>query len=394
MTKQRSEAFTCHVFLIPSLPLRLSALWPFFMFGDRLLPSSAEEEVAESNAGGPAGRRGGGGGRPAVVTLEEITVEPFRIVYEAVGTVEALARVTVQTAVAGTVTRIGFTPGAEVREDDALLMLDARQQELALSSASATLEEAEETLARTEQLARSGSISATTLQDAQTAVSLAQIAVEQAEFDLGRRTVTAPLSGVIGLTDFTQGGYLNAGTEIATISQAEQVNIAFSLPERATAVLELGRMVRVTLPSRPGQSFSAQVSAIATEIAPVTRQIAVEAVMDNAEAGLTHGMIASVQMAVDQPPHAIVPALSLSWSRDEPSVYVSREGVAEQVPVTLRHRVNDQIWVEADLASGDQVVVEGVQKLRPGSPVMIAGQGRPRGGDGRLQGGNANRQGG
>lgn len=364
------------------------------MFGDRLLPSSAEEEVAESNAGGPAGRRGGGGGRPAVVTLEEITVEPFRIVYEAVGTVEALARVTVQTAVAGTVTRIGFTPGAEVREDDALLMLDARQQELALSSASATLEEAEETLARTEQLARSGSISATTLQDAQTAVSLAQIAVEQAEFDLGRRTVTAPLSGVIGLTDFTQGGYLNAGTEIATISQAEQVNIAFSLPERATAVLELGRMVRVTLPSRPGQSFSAQVSAIATEIAPVTRQIAVEAVMDNAEAGLTHGMIASVQMAVDQPPHAIVPALSLSWSRDEPSVYVLREGVAEQVPVTLRHRVNDQIWVEADLASGDQVVVEGVQKLRPGSPVMIAGQGRPRGGDGRLQGGNANRQGG
>lgn len=352
----------------------------YVMFGDRLSggPSGEEADGRTEQASGGGGAAGGpeGGGRQTVVTLEPVEVRGYRTVYEAVGTVEALARVVVQSEVTGRVTNVLFRPGDTVAAGAGLVALESRQQELEVARAEAELAEAQDALNRLQSLQTAGSAAVTNVQvqAARTAVELARVGLEAARFDREQRTITAPLDGTIGLTDVTVGTFVNSGDEIATISQVDEVKVVFALPENATEVLQPGLDVRVTLPSRPGRVFHAAVTAVGTEIDPTTRLIEVEATMDNSAVGLTHGTIADAEIAVEREPLPAVPSLALSWGRDGASVFVAEDGVTRPVQVTVAHRVNDTLWVEADLKAGDQIVVEGVQKVREGMTVVTAEQ--------------------
>ncbi|SET88563.1 efflux RND transporter periplasmic adaptor subunit [Paracoccus homiensis] len=346
----------------------------YWMLADRIGADDAIPVAEQSAAAGRPGQgQQQGGTRSALVTLEQAVTRPYATEYQAIGSIEAVARVAVQSDVSGRVDQIAFTPGTAVNKGDALLHLDQRSEELNLASAQAQLAEVTATLARLERLATSStSVSTVQLDEAHTAVELARVEADRAEFELQRRVIKAPLSGQVGLTDLVAGSYVNAGSDIVTISALDRVKVSFALPEGATEVLEPGASVRVTLPSRPGQVLWAEVSAIATEIDPGTRLIEVEALMDNAAAGLTHGMIAEIYLRAERPALPSIPAVAVMWGRDGASVFVAEDGIARRVPVTIASRVDDMVWVHADLKQGDKIVVEGAHKLQEGGRVMTA----------------------
>lgn len=375
----------------------------YWLFGDRLMPFlTGEEPVAEAPAGGPGAGRPGRGNRPATVTLGTVELAPYAVVYEAVGTIEAEARVAVVSEIGGRVEEVLVAPGETVEAGAPLLRLDQRGQELDLATAEAQLAEARSALERVERLNASGSsaVSSVQVQEAQTAANLAQVAVDRAEFELDRRIIRAPIGGVVGLTEASLGDYLVTGSEITTVSAPDPLKVGFALPESAVSVLEPGLEVSVLLPSRIGQVLVAKITAIDTEIDPVTRLIGVEARLIGDLSGLRHGMIANVILEQEQAPLPMIPALSIAWTRTGASVFVSEAGTARSVPVTIRHRLDDQVWVNADLDAGDLIVVEGVQKVREGGTVQTlqlaqAGatgrQGRPAGaGRPAAQRGNGN----
>lgn len=353
----------------------------FYVFGPETgqTASGTDGTLAAQRAGGPPGGRPGGPGRgnlPSIVTLQTIETAPFQTLYQAIGTVEASARVTVQSEVTGRVQSVLIASGAEVEPGAPLVVLDTRSQELELASATAQLAEAQNTVDRYANLlsTNAGTVSAVSLQEAKTALELAKVALDRAQYELDRRTITAPIGGKLGLTDIAVGSYINTGTEVVTISNLDQVELRFDLPERATEVLRQGLPVRVTLPSRRGQVFAAEVSEVDTGIDPVTRQIEVVAVMDNTAHGLTHGAVASVIVAQEREPLPTVPAVAITWGREGAGVWVAEEGTARRIAVTVAHRVDDTVWVRGDLKDGDQIVVEGVQKVREGAQVMTAEQ--------------------
>lgn len=359
------------------LGLMAVAAVTYWLFGERLMPSEGAVAAEETGAGAAPGGGRPGGGRPggnraATVTMQSVELSPYVLEYQAVGTIESTARVAVVAEASGQVEELLVAPGDRVTADAPLLRLEQRTQKLDLNSAKASLAEAENALERVERLSATGSVAVTSVQvqEAQTATDLAQVAVDRAELALDRRIIRSPIDGVVGLIDARLGDYLNANAQITTVSVPEQLKVGFSLPERAVAVLEPGLSVDVLLPARIGQVFKAQITAIDTEIDPVTRLIDVEAQLQGDVTGLRHGMIANVVLVEEQEAMPAIPALSIAWSREGASVFVAEQGTVRRVPVTIRHRLDDRVWVDGTLAEGDQIVVEGVQKLREGGQVQ------------------------
>jgi RND family efflux transporter MFP subunit len=340
------------------------------------LTGGAEQAGPEGGLPGGGGRPGGrGGDRAAVVRLAEVEVRPYADRFETFGTLRAVRQVTVQAEVAGRITEVLATPNAEVTAGDALVRLDDAVTTLEQRTARAQLAEVEQALARLETLSSNGSaaVSGSQVETARTAVEVARVAVDRAAHDLEARTVTAPISGRLGLTNLQEGAYVAVGTEIARITDLDSLVVDFSLPDRALDFLAPGLRANIVLTTQPGTVHSAEVMAVDTVIDATTRQIAVEARLDAPGAAVLPGSVVTVRVERPSSPAPAVPALAITWSREGAGVWAVVEGRTTRVPVEILHRSGDTVWLNAALEDGAQVVVEGVQKVSEGTPVSEPG---------------------
>ncbi|MDB6179389.1 efflux RND transporter periplasmic adaptor subunit [Paracoccus sp. Z330] len=328
---------------------------------------SGAQQMAEGRPGG-----GGSGGRPSIVETQQVAVTPYQDVFQAIGTVRANSRVLVQNEVAGKVLSSDLSPNTEVTQGDTLIRLEDRAATLSLRTARAELTEAEDALSRLETLASQGSsaVSSVQISEARTAVEIARANVETAEYELEQRSITAPIAGRLGLSDIEVGAYLGVGTEIVTITNLDDLRVDFSLPDRALDFLDAGLVLDVLLPTRPGTVYSAEVTGIDTEIDPETRQIDVEARIDSQAIPVLPGSVVTIIATRPSAPAPSVPSLAVSWGRQGASVWAVRDGSATRVPVEILHRDGDTVWLDADLADGTEIVVEGTQKVQEGGTVM------------------------
>ncbi|WP_372801272.1 efflux RND transporter periplasmic adaptor subunit [Paracoccus seriniphilus] len=339
-----------------------------------------EAQTALPGQGGGAGSARGGAPRPAIVTTQPVSVVPYQDVFQAIGTVRSTSQVRVQNEVAGKVVSSELRANAEVVKGDTLIRLEDRAATLALRTAQAELAEAEDALTRLETLDAQGSaaVSPVQISEARTAVEIARTNVETAQYQLDQRNITAPISGSLGLSDIEVGTYLAVGTEIVTITNLDKLRVDFSLPDRALDFLAAGLEVDLRVPTRPGTVYKAVVTGVDTEIDPETRQIDVEARIDSSDIPVLPGSVVTVFASRPSVPAPSVPSLAVTWSNEGASVWAVREGLATRVPVQILHRDGDTVWLDAALENGSEVVVEGTQKLREGSPVMTPADARER----------------
>ncbi len=328
---------------------------------------------------GPASERAGVGPKKlgvgaTIVTLQEVKATAFTDNFRSVGTAKAKANVIVETETAGKVTNIHFGANQKIEKDDPLVTLESRVEQIALRSAHANLAEAEATLARYETLRRSGSgaVSAVSVTEANTKVEIAAAAVERAEYDLSLKTILAPISGTLGLTDVEPGMYLGATSQIVKITDQSSLTVEFGLPDRAAGIVQVGQSVWLTTGSLQGHVFEGAVEGFDGQIDSTTRTIKVRTQVDNPAGQLLPGMVFQMVMADENAPLPVVPANAITWSREGAAVWIARDGKAEAVLVTIRHRENDRVWLNGDLPDGTQGIVEGVQKVRAGEVVATA----------------------
>tara|TARA_R110002124_G_scaffold80518_8_gene213067 strand:- start:18070 stop:19269 length:1200 start_codon:yes stop_codon:yes gene_type:complete len=349
--------------------------WTFVYDGSG---SPTPEAADQPRGGGGEAGRGGGGGRganqAAVVTLASVKVEPFTDLFSALGTVQADARVRVLSEASGRVTAVAMTPNIKVEAGALLVSLNDEIEKIAVRTAGIQLQQSQETLVRYQKLATSGTLTNTSLADAQVAVEIAQATLDKAEYELAQRSIVAPIAGTPGLTDIQLGAYLNTGTQIVTLTNTDNLVVEFSLPDRAGDLLRPGYPVRVTSPSRPGAVLEGEITAYDNEIDPQTRLIGVKARFANVAGALQPGAIVNVLVTNTNEPLPSIPVSALTWSRDGASVWVSTDGKVRQVPVIVRSRQDDTVWLDAALQDGEQIVTEGVQKLREGSQIVTLDQ--------------------
>jgi len=342
----------------------------------QMTETAADAPAGKATGGpGPGGPgRGPGGARVTTVAVTPLEMQPYEDVLRAIGSADALRRASVIPKVSGEVVETNLSANLDVSAGDVLVQLDAKTEMYNLEIAEAELEQARDKVLRYERLRESGNPAITDVEyaEAKVAQRLAEANLGLAQVALDNRTIRAPISGKLGLSDVEIGDVLSANTAIATIDDAETLLVVFELPERSVGLLEMGQTVLTSTPTFAGQVFEGEIVSFDSRIDSVTRSVTVRAQIDNSSARLWPGMTFSVRIVHESEPLAVLPATAITWSRDGSSVWIDKDGVAEQVAATILFRRNDQVWIEADITPGTMVVSEGAQKLRTGSAIAVA----------------------
>ena len=285
----------------------------------------------------------------------------------------AARSVTLYPAVAGEVAVVGFRAGQRVAAGAVLLRLVDRRERLAVDLAAARLDVARRQLARLESTRGTGAVAGSVIDDADSAVRLAQIELRQTQVALDERMLRAPFSGVVGIAAVEPGDRVGIDTAIGTLDDRRTLQVAFELPESYAARVKAGQALTVASPAFGERQFAGRVALVDSRIDVEARNLRVRAEVPNAQDLLRPGMSFQVRLTLAGARHVAVPELALQWGRDGAYVWVVREGKAVQVPVRSLRRAQDQVMVDGALQAGETVVVEGVQRLRAGRAVRVVG---------------------
>ena len=334
---------------------------------------ATETSDAPSNAQ-PGSR---GQGRTTTVVLASVEAREYTIVLRTVGSAVSLRRTEVTATDAGEVVETALPANAMVEKGEVLLQLDDRTERLALEIAQANRDQAQATVIRYEDLRSNGNSVVTDVQlsEARVALRLAEANVGLVQVALDDRTIVAPISGRLGLSDVSVGDRLSSGDAIVTIDDTTSLLATFEVPERSIGLLAEGKPVLVSTPTYAGRIFEGAITAFDSRLDSVTRSATVQAEIANPEGLLLAGMTFAIRMTEETDPLPVVPATAITWDRTGAGIWVAEEGSTRRVPVTIRYREGDNVWVETEAPLGAQVVAEGAAKLREGAQVTAAGSG-------------------
>lgn len=297
---------------------------------------------------------------------------------QAVGSLQAVREVLLAPDTSGRVIAIHFEAGQLVKEGAVLVQLYDAPEQSDRAAAAAKADFAQRQLRRSQELEPSGAEPRELLEQRKAEATQALAAVRQLDARIAQKTIRAPFSGQIGLRRINTGQYLNAGDAVATLTQLDPLHVNFSLPQQELSRLLPGASVHVTVDAAPGRVFDAKVSAVEPRIDGETRNVAVQALLPNADRTLKSGMYATARLALGATTDAIaLPLTALQTSASGDSVVlvqgINGEGVgkAVAVPVTTGRRSGEEILVTHGLKPGDIVVSAGQNRLPPEALVQV-----------------------
>jgi membrane fusion protein, multidrug efflux system len=323
---------------------------------------------------------------PAEVTVALAQVGDAAITHELNGRVLAFRGAEVRARVEGILEKRLFAEGTEVKEGQPLFRIDARTLQAALDSARANAEVARQTVARYRQLVAGEAISKQEVDQAEAALKQAEAALTRAQIDFEHAHVRAPISGRIGRAFVTEGALVGRGeaTPLATIEQLEPIYVDFA--QSGAEMLRLrkavlaGEMkntqlpVELTLEDGSRYSHTGKLLFAEQTVDPSTGTVSLRAQFPNPQRLLLPGMFATVRVSVGAIKNAVkVPQRAVQASPQGQFVYlVDAENKVVSQPVETAGFSGPQWIVTAGLKGGERVVVDGVQKIRPGAVVNPA----------------------
>lgn len=319
---------------------------------------------------------------PQTVSTIVAKKQPWQMKLEAVGSLHAFQGTDIAPEVGGIVTRILFRSGEDVQEGALLLQLNAAPEIAKLHSLEATAELAKTVLARDEKQFQEQAISAATI-DADTAnLKSAQAQVNQQQALVDLKSIRAPFAGRLGIRAVSLGQYLNAGTPIVALQALDPIYNDFYLPQKSIGQIAVGQKATVRTDAVPGRTFTAEITALESQVDPTTRNIRVRAVIQNPAHILLPGMFAVTEILTGRPQELVtLPQTAVTYNPYGNLVYlVEKESaapgrppqpVARQKFVTTGEKRGDQVAILEGVRPGDVVVTTGQLKLRNGTPVVV-----------------------
>jgi len=318
---------------------------------------------------------GGWAGGGVSVSVTEVRERAFSDIVEALGTANANEAVTVTAKISDTISRINFESGDLVEAGDVLVELTDTETAADLEEARATLRETERDIERIRDLTDRGVAPRSRLDEAIAEQERAEARVAAIEARLADRIIRAPFAGVVGLRQVSLGELVRPGDPVAQLDDVSIIKLDFTVPERFLSVLAPGMTVLAQSPAFPDAVFEGRISQLDSRVNPITRAITVRARVDNADARLRPGMLLTVQVERDRRTSPAVPETAVGRMREDAYVFVVKEGergtTASQRVVSLGRRSDGEIEVISGLDVGEQVVAEGIHRVRDGAPLSI-----------------------
>jgi len=338
-------------------------------------------------AGGPPA---GGMGGATPVSVAEVISKPVTQWKEFSGRLEAVDTADVRARVSGTIEKIYFKDGDFVKKGAPLFLIDPRPYQAAVAQAEGQLASAEAELAtaniestRARKLMAANAIARTVFEErtarAKTAagsVRAAKGTLDAARLNLHYTLVTAPISGKASRAELTVGNLVNSEPVLTRIVQPSPLYVGFEADEQTYLSMirvpsTRGLEVEMGLANEEGTPHKGTISSFDNQLDPSSGTIRGRAVFDNADGTLVPGLFARIRIGTpDTAPSVLVNEKAIST--DQSSKYVlavDAESKAAFRPVTLGGSVDGLRVVTSGLKPGEQIIVNGIARVRPGAPV-------------------------
>src|SRR5229473_6814964 len=350
---------------------------------------------SSSSSSRQAGRFGANA--PIPVGLAAAAKGDIPSVIRALGTVTPLATVTVKAQITGQLTQVEFTEGQSVKKGELLAVVDPRPYVVALQQAQGTLDKdqallknAQIDLQRYKTLVAQDSIArqqydtqAALVSQYQAAIVTDQALVDNAKLNLVYTRIIAPTAGRIGLRLVDQGNYVTLGdaTGICVITQMQPMSVVFTIPEdflpQVRKRLRDGATLQTTALDRAQKNELAtgKVSTHDNQIDVTTGTVKLRAIFDNADEALFPNQFVNVRLLADTVKDAIVVPVA-AIQRGQPGTFVYRvkpDDTVEIRVVELGATDGEKVQITGGLQIGDQVVIDGTDRLRDGAKIRRPG---------------------
>lgn len=343
---------------------------------------------------------------PIAVTVMQVKNNPIRTWDDFSGRLEAVERVEIRPQVAGQIKEIRFKEGQLVKQGEVLLTIDAAiysaavaQAEAQVASARARKAYASSEAERARRLWPARAIAQNILEqrendalEADAQLKAAQASLRLAQINLGYTEVRAPVSGRIGRREVTTGNLVAAGPQgpvLTTLVSVDPIYLSFDADEQAvmraldtSSTRDQLSEIPVRVTSQGFETVEGRLQLLDNQIDPQSGTVRMRALLANPEGRLMPGQFARLQMGQAQTRDAIlVEERSIGTDQNRRYVMVvDEQNKVSYRQVSLGARVDAQRIVTSGLADGDRVIVEGLQRVRPGTlvtPQPVINNGSP-----------------
>jgi membrane fusion protein (multidrug efflux system) len=293
-----------------------------------------------------------------------------------IGTVAADEMVELKSETAGLVESIHFTEGQHMEKDQLLIELDQSKLQSAVVEAEANQALSQSNFKRNRELLDGNLISKQEFDQSKTRFEADTALVDLRKRQLKDTRITAPFSGTVGSREVSPGQVISQNTTLTWLVSLDPVKLEFNVPERFLSVCKTGQTIDVKVAAYPQNKFEGIVFFVAPFVEPQLRTTLVKATLANPEELLKPGMFATLDLTLTIRDKAIVipePAIFRTLDDKRAMIYVvDAENQAQLRTVLVGERKSKKVEILEGLAEGEMVIVEGTQKIGPGSPVKFA----------------------
>lgn len=308
---------------------------------------------------------------PVKVTVMKVTPVTLSIEQDFSGTVEEASGSTLSFPVAGTVQQIRVVTGQRVVKGELIAVLDEETLRSAYEAASASLVQAEDAYQRMKQLHDAGSLPEIQWVEVQSKLKQAESAEAISKKNLADGKLYAPFSGVISEKNVEVGHNVTPGQPVVRLVTINQVKVCVSVPENEISQINVGQPVNVSVSALNGKTFSGKIVEKGVVAHPLSRSYEVKAIIENRSGELMPGMICTMGIDNGDTNNVIIlPAPVIQTDEQNRTfVWVNEGGKARKRMLQTGMLTKDGVVILYGISAGDEVIVEGQQKVSEGMDV-------------------------
>lgn len=319
---------------------------------------------------------------PATVTTAPARSESWESVLTSVGSLDAIQGVTVTAELSGKIVNIAFEPGTKVKQGDLLVQQDTSSEAAQLRAAEASVALTKLNLERARDLISKRVIPQSDFDNADAAYKQAVAEADTIRAAIAKKTIRAPFSGRLGIRQVNLGQVISEGQPIVSLQALDPIFVNFLLPQQQLSQVRPGLTIRLTGDVIPDRVVEGRITAINPQVDTATRNIQVQATVQNPEENLRPGMFVNVSVVLPARDEVLtVPATAILYAPYSDSVFVVEEKTdpksgesgktLRQQFVRISEKRGDFVAVAEGLKVGETVVSTGVFKLRNGQAVVV-----------------------
>lgn len=320
----------------------------------------------------PNGKGGPAKDQPVIVTT--VKRETFVDRGEALGTLKARETIMVTSQVAETVSAINFDDGMRVEAGQVLVEMTSAEEAAELQEERATVNEAARQVERLRPLVEQGAAAKSLIDQRRRELETSQARLKAIESRLEDRIIRAPFGGVVGLRNVSVGALIQPGTQITTLDDDSVMKLDFTVPSNYLTDVKVGGPIIARARAFGDREFRGDISAIESQVDPVTRSVTVRALIPNDDLTLKPGLLMSVDILKNERQTLVVPEEALIPEGKENFVFAVVDGKAEKKQVQVGARRPGDVEVLSGLEEGETIITHGNFMVRPGMTVNVRAQ--------------------